>query len=790
MSQEITADLPERPRGLTSEEAAERAAAGQVNIAPKDGQKTIKQIVLTHTITYFNILNLLLGLLILFTGQFKNMMFLGVVVSNSVIGIVQELRVKSQIDKLSVITASRASVFRDGSKKKIPVNEIVLDDLIALAPGDQVACDGTVYEASGLEVNESMLTGESKPVRKKDGDPILSGSFIVAGTAVMQAEKVGADCYASELVRKASARKRASSEMQNVIGRIIKVVSVLIIPVGILLFRSQYIASEGEFDTAIIRTVSGIIGMIPEGLVLLMSVSFIIGVGRLAMKRALVQEMEAIEALARVNVLCTDKTGTITTGELKVEEILPLADMHEHEIRKILGHLNGAFSDTNATQDAMNKAFGQKTDWERGDVIPFSSARKYRAASFPGHGAYVIGAPDFLTKDEKILKEIEEYSMDGYRVLLLGEASALDTADGSVGEVKPLAAVVISDIIKKDAIDTFRYFAENGVAVKVISGDNPVTVATVAEQAGVENADRYVDATTLPEDPAELAKVIGDYTVFGRVKPEQKQAFVRAWQANGKTVAMVGDGVNDVLAIKDADCGIAMANGSDAAKNAAHIVLLDSDFAAMKDIVSEGRIIIANIERVSSLYLTKTIYSLLLSLIFTLIRQPYPWTTLQMGLINVCGIGMPSFLLTMERPKDVSAEGFLRHILKICMPAAFTMVTAMILIQLLDLIFPWSEEICSTFSLMMGGIVAMLVVANVCWPLTLFRRLVLGASMITFFAGLFIFPAFYDMHSVFMWWSLLMIPLTLLILIIIYYYSRLTNKFMVWFFRYFREQPL
>ncbi len=790
MSINEATDLPERPQGLTSDEAAERAAAGQINVAPKDGQKTLKQIVLSHTITYFNILNLLLGLLIFLTGQYKNMLFLGVVVSNSAIGIIQELRVKSQIDKLSVITASKASVFRDGSKKKIPVNEIVLDDLIALAPGDQVACDGTVYDASGLEVNESMLTGESKPVRKKDGDPILSGSFIVAGTALMQAEKVGADCYASELVRKASARKRASSEMQNVIGRIIKVVSVLIIPVGILLFRSQYIASGGEFDTAIIRTVSGIIGMIPEGLVLLMSVSFIIGVGRLALKRALVQEMEAIEALARVNVLCTDKTGTITTGELKVEEILPLADMHEHEIRKILGHMNGAFSDTNATQEAMNKAFGKKTDWERGDIIPFSSARKYRAAAFPGHGAYVVGAPDFLTEDEKILKEIEEYSKDGYRVLLLGEASALDASDGSVGEVRPLAAVVISDIIKKEAVDTFRYFAENGGDVKVISGDNPVTVATVAEQAGVENADRWVDATTLPEDPAELAKVIGNYTVFGRVKPEQKQAFVKAWQANGKTVAMVGDGGNDGLAIKDADCGIAMANGSDAAKNAAHIVLLDSDFAAMKDIVSEGRIIIANIERVSSLYLTKTIYSLLLSLIFTLIRQPYPWTTLQMGLINVCGIGMPSFLLTMERPKDVSAEGFLRHILKICMPAAFTMVTAMILVQLMDLVFPWSEEICSTFSLMMGGIVAMLVVANVCWPLTLFRRLVMGASLITFFGGLIIFPAFYDMHSVFMWWSLLMIPLALLILIIIYYYSRLTNKFMVWFFRYFRQEPL
>ncbi len=789
------APLPVRPldevlkTGLTSAEVNQRVAMGQVNVTIKKGQKTTKQIVLSHTVTYFNILNILLGILIFMTGQYKNMLFLGVIVCNSIIGIVQELKVKSLIDKLTVITAAKVEALRDGVKKTISVDGIVTDDIIDVAVGDQIVTDGKAYGCTGLEVNESMLTGESKPVRKKDGDALLSGSFITAGTAVMHVEKVGNDCYASQLVSKASSKKRATSEMQTTIGRIIKVVSVAILPIGLLLYRSQHIASAGDQASAVVRTVTGVIGMIPEGLVLLTSVSFIIGVGRLAYKQALVQEMEAIEALARVNVLCTDKTGTITTGQLEVTDIIPFGNETPEEIKEIVGHLNAAFKDTNVTQDALDKYFGKLSGWTVRDSIPFSSARKYKAAGFTGHGDYVIGAPEFLIPgNTQVLNLIDNYSEKGYRVLLLGKSTGISSAKDDKGTITPFAAIVISDIIKEDAKDVFQYFADADVAVKVISGDNPVTVSAVAVKAGVQNAEKYVDATTLPENPIALAQEIEKYTVFGRVKPEQKQAFVKAWQANRKTVAMVGDGVNDVLAIKDADCGIAMAAGSEAAKQAAHIVLLNSDFSSMKDIVKEGKTIIANIERVSSLYLTKTIYSTILCLIFILIKTKYPWTTLQLGLINVCGIGMPSFLLTLEQQENVTAEGFLKHVLKVCMPAAFTMVAAMMIVQILNALFGWTTPIYSTFNLMLGGLVALLVVAQVCWPLNPYRRFVLIICIVTFMVGIILLPRFYDLQPIWMWWSLLLIPLGLLTMMMIYWFSRLTNKFMVWFLKKTKER--
>ncbi len=774
-----------RSTGLTAEEVQYRVQQGEVNVTVPKGQKSVGRIVASHTLTYFNLLNIALAVLVLITGQIKNVLFLGTCISNTLIGIIQELKVKSLIDKLSVITTTKVNALRDGESTEIPVNEIVRDDMILVASGDQIVTDGSVYNCKGLEVNESMLTGESKPVRKKDGDKILSGSFITAGTACMQVEKIGDECYASELVSKASHKKRASSEMQRSIGRIIKVVSVVIIPVGLLLYRSQLQAAGGDFDTAVIRTVSGVIGMIPEGLVLLTSVSFIIGIGRLARKQALVQEMAAIESLARTNIICTDKTGTITTGDLKVEQIIALDTTPDSEIDEIISHMNGAFSDTNATQKAVDEHFGMRTDWTVRETIPFSSARKYKAASFESHGDYVIGAPEYLAPGNTIvLNLVADFSRKGYRVLLLGRSSGISAENDSVGVVTPVAAVVISDIIKEDARKTFKYFAKEGVEVKVLSGDNPVTVSTVAVKAGVKGGDKYVDATTLPTDPILLAQEIAKYNVFGRVKPEQKQAFVKAWQANGKTVAMVGDGVNDVLAIKDADCGIAMASGSEAAKQAAHIVLLDSDFASMKDIVREGRMIIANIERVSSLYLTKTLYSAMLSVIFILLSLSYPFTTLQMGLINMCCIGLPSFLLTLEQPEKVTSDGFMPHVLKTSLPASLTMVAAMLIVQILHALFGWPSDIFSTFSMMLAGLVAMLVVADVCWPLVPYRKTVLIVCISLFAACVLLLPRFYDMHSIFMWWSLLLVPLMILIMMMIYWFSRLTNKLILMYSRW------
>lgn len=789
--------------GLTDEQVKERVAAGRVNVVHRKGVRTTKEIIKAHTLTYFNILNLVLGFLVFLTGQYKNMLFMGVIVCNSCIGIFQELKVKQLIDKLSVITMTKVKVYRSRHVREIPIDEIVVDDVVRVAVGDQIVTDGKVLAGKGLEVNESMLTGESKPVKKKAGDPLLSGSFIVAGTGVMQVEKVGNECYASKLVDKASNRHRASSEMQNTIQKIIKVVSVAIIPIGLLLYRSQHAAAAATaaasgysqqwvFARSVVRTVSGVIGMIPEGLVLLTSVSFIIGVGRLAYKRALVQEMESIEALARANILCTDKTGTITTGTLEVSQVVPLDHENQTQITEIIAHLNGAFSDSNVTQDAVNEYFGVVRGWEASETIPFSSERKYKGAAFPGHGNYLIGAPEYLAPGRKdILDQVDDFSRKGFRVLLLTEVGKLPEGNHtgeniaekpvSVDEKKadasrPIALIVISDVIKEDARDTFDYFRKAGVQVKVISGDNPVTVSAVAVKAGVEGADKYVDATTLPDNPIALAQEITKYNVFGRVKPEQKQAFVKAWQKNGNTVAMVGDGVNDVLAIKDADCGIAMAKGSEAAKQAAHIVLLDSDFSSMKDIVSEGKTIISNIERVSALYLTKTIYSCILCLIFIFLQTSYPWTTLQMGLMNVVGIGMPSFLLTLEQNEDWHAEGFLKHVLKVCLPAAITMVITMMMVQVMNAIFHWPEDIYSYFNVMLGAVVSLLVVGQVCWPLNPYRKFVVTASLIVFAAAILLLPGFYDIHSVFTPWTFLIIPLSLLVMMLIYWVSRWTNQ--------------
>ena len=786
--------------GLTEEQVADRKAMGQVNIVHRKGERTTKQIILSHTVTYFNLVNILLGVLVFLTGQYKNMLFLGVILCNSAIGIIQEMRVKQLIDRLSVITAARAKVKRAGKVQEVDITDIVIDDIIEVAIGDQIVTDGVVLESRGLEVNESMLTGESVPVRKKKGDKILSGSFIAAGTGSMRTEKVGNDCYAVELAAKASKKQRASSEMQNTIQRIIKVVSLAILPIGLLLYRSQRAAAVATaaashydrqwiFAHSVVRTVSGVIGMIPEGLVLLTSVSFIIGVGRLAYKRALVQEMEAIEALARADVLCTDKTGTITTGKLEVSEIVPLSEnIDDARIRTVIAHLNGAFADSNETQEAVDKYFGKAEDWKTGRVVPFSSERKYKGAGFVGEGSYLIGAPEFIAGgNEAMMEKVNRYSERGLRVLLLASTHGISEENEPEGEVTPLALVIISDIIKEDAREVFDYFARANVSVKVISGDNPVTVSAVAKRAGVEGADKYVDASTLPEDPSALAMEIKKYNVFGRVKPEQKQAFVRAWQKNGNTVAMVGDGVNDVLAIKDADCGIAMAAGSEAAKQAAHIVLLDSDFSAMKDIVGEGKTIIANIERVSALYLTKTIYSCLLCLIFILIRKSYPWTTLQMGLLNVTGIGMPSFLLTLEQHSDWKSEGFLKHVLKVCLPSAITMVASMMLIQLLDIIFKWPDNMYSYFCIMLGGLVSMLVVGAVCWPLNKWRRFVLTASIVVFALAILFLPGFYDIHSIWTPWTLLLVPIMVFVMMLIYWFSRLTNR-LTWRYTKRREQ--
>lgn len=705
--------------------------------------RTKSQIIQSHTITYFNILNLFLAALVLLSGQYKNMLFMGIVISNSLIGIIQELKVKSLIDQLSVITATKARLITSSQNiKEIPIENIQVNDHLQIAIGDQIVADSLVLTSEGLEVNESLLTGESIPVLKRAGDALYSGSFVVAGSGTCQVQHVGEDNYATKLVKKAQTKRRATSEMQDAIKKIIRYVSYAIIPIGIVLFSIQYFRVGSSFSDALVSTVAGVLGMIPEGLVLLTSVSFILGVGRLARKKALVQEMEAIEALARVNVLCLDKTGTITTGELSVEKVIPFTSSLE-QIKKIMGCLVHAFKETNATNKALRQFFAPHTEYTITDQVPFSSSRKFMGITANNEN-YLLGAPDFLSKDTALLKKVEYFSQKGLRVLLLCSAPSLYRKAEDVKHTSPIALLILADQVKADACDTFHYFASQGVDVKVISGDNATTVSYVAKEAGISGAEHYIDAASLPSDPEELQKSIKNYTIFGRVSPEQKHAIITAYQANGNIVGMVGDGINDVLALKDADCGIAMANGAAAARQSAHIVLLDSDFTSMPNIAKEGRTIIANIERVSALYLTKTIYSVLLCIIFIIIGKSYPFIPIQLSLIGAAAIGIPSFLLALEHQEEVTSNGFLRHVLRVSLPAAITLVVLLCGIQIIQILFHLEPLLVQTLNLLAGGILSLTVVGVVCRPWNKPRAALVISVSLLFAGAILLFPHFFN----------------------------------------------
>lgn len=706
-------------RGLTAQEVEEREAEGKVNKAYKDEVKSYGQIIREHVFTYFNAINVFLALLIILSGKWLNMTFIGVVFVNTLIGIAQEFKVKRSIDKLRIINAQKCHVYRDGKLVTIPIHELVLDDIVSISAGEQIAADLTVLDTSYIEMNEAILTGESDAVEKKRGDEILAGTFVASGTAVAKVIRVGADVYSAKLTQKAKHGHRASSEMMDTIQSIIKVLSIIIIPVGLLLFRSQYFANR-DVSTAIVKTVAGVVGMIPEGLVLLTSLSFVIGVGRLAKKNALVQQMEAIEALARIDVLCLDKTGTITTGELQVCDYIPLDD---NDCEKEIGACVHATTDNNATQEALQAYFKDPGDIHVQSLVPFSSARKYSSYTLDDGRTFKIGAPDYLL-DDRFDKQVQSYMKKGYRVLavILQKEKAI-----------PAGLIVLKDVIKPDARDTFAFFEKEDVRLCIVSGDHPDTVARVCHLAGLKHI-AAIDATTLPDDPDELAEIVDQHNVFGRVKPEQKELIVKAYQRKGYVTGMVGDGVNDVLAIKEADCGIAMANGADAAKSAAHIVLLDSRFSSMQAIVQEGRTIIANIERVSSLYLTKTIYSTLLSILFSIIGRSYPFTPFQLSIISGFAIGYPSFLITLEKNVHVASQGFLNHVLKTALPCALTIVTFVAGILAVVTGLGLSEKIFLSYSYIVTIFISFIVLAKVCLPFNKYRLFIfiLCASPVAF----------------------------------------------------------
>jgi len=658
--------------GLTDQEVTERIQRGQVNKLPQAPSRTIWEIMRANLFTSFNLLNAILAAVVFIAGSPKNALFVGVIIFNTFIGMFQELRAKATLEKLSVLNVSHVNVIRDGQEQSIVTEQLVMDDVMILNPGDKIAADAKVLAGSKIEVDESLLTGEADPINKQDGAEILSGSFVVAGSGYAKVTKVGSATYAAKLASEAKKFKRINSELQGAVNKLFKVIMWLVVPIGAMLICTQLMFTHATWQDAAIAAVSGIVSMVPEGLVLLTSATFVVAIAKLAKHRTLVQELPATEVLARVNMLCLDKTGTITEGKLDLVDVKLLGQETKQQVDTMLAAVVHAMPSMNPTQQAIRDRYQTAPDLEVKNTIPFSSDKKWSGAIFANKGAWVVGAPEMILKDEykQIQDDVEQEAKQGRRVLLFAEVNDKALHQGEIREPRIVALLLIADRIREEAPDALRYFAEEGVSIKIISGDNPITVSAVAARAGVQGAENYVDARTLPDNVEDMTKVVDQYTVFGRVTPHQKKLLVQALQSQGHTVAMTGDGVNDVLALKEADCGIAMANGSDAAKAVSQLVLLTSDFGVLPKVVAEGRKIINNLEKVSVLFLSKTVYSILLSLIFSILLMPYPIMPIHVTLIGGLMIGIPAFFLALSPNQERVSTGFLKRVLCISIPNA------------------------------------------------------------------------------------------------------------------------
>ncbi|MFF7815996.1 HAD-IC family P-type ATPase [Streptomyces sp. NPDC007945] len=670
-----------RTAGLTSAEVAERVARGEVNDVPVRSSRSTTDIVRANVFTRFNAIIGVLWVIMLVVAPIQDSLFGFVIVANTAIGIVQELRAKRTLDGLAVIGEAKPTVRRDGRAAGISTSEIVLGDLIELGPGDKVVVDGVVAEADSMEIDESLLTGEADPVVKRPGDPVMSGSFVVAGGGAFTATKVGREAYAAQLADEASRFTLVHSELRSGISTILKYVTWMMVPTAIGLIISQLVVKDNDLKNSIARTVGGIVPMIPEGLVLLTSVAFAIGVIRLGRKQCLVQELPAIEGLARVDVVCLDKTGTLTEGGMDVTEVRVLHGADEAYVRKVLGALGESDPRPNASLQAIIDACPDVEEWRCVESLPFSSARKYSGAVFSeGDGeesTWLLGAPDvLLPHGDPNLAEVDHLNEEGLRVLLLARtAHELDSPDVAK-DARPTALVVLEQRLRPDAADTLAYFADQNVAAKVISGDNAVSVGAVAGKLGLPGADHTVDARTLPADREEMATVLDGNAVFGRVTPQQKRDMVAALQSHGHTVAMTGDGVNDVLALKDADIGVSMGSGSEATRAVAQIVLLDNSFATLPSVVAEGRRVIGNITRVATLFLTKTVYSVLLAVLVVVSQVEYPFLPRHLTLLSTLTIGVPAFFLALAPNKERARPHFVRRVMRYAVPGGVVAATA------------------------------------------------------------------------------------------------------------------
>lgn len=725
--------------GLTAAEVNARIEAGKINIADDSSDRTMGKIIRDNLLTYFNLIFLVITVLLCIAGAFRDLTFLPIIIGNILIGIVQELRAKKTLDKMKILNAGHAVVIREGKRQKVTAEELVIDDLVWLSSGDAICADSVVVSGE-ITVNESMLTGEADGIVKKENEELLSGSFVVSGEGYARLTRVGNDSYISKLTNEAKALKKGEeSEMIRSINMFVKVIGIIIIPMSVILFVQAFVFRNASFRTSITSMVASIIGLIPEGLYLLTTLALAVSMMKLAKDKVLLHDMKSIESLARVDVLCVDKTGTITKPEMTVTEIVSCDDsMNEVFTDYVMSSI-----DNNATAVALKKYLndnnvmnGKRT---ASKVYPFNSTVKYGAMAFNGD-YYVLGAPEFIIKTgfNNLKDDISQYTTKGYRVIVLAKAESL-TRDGVIdGEILPLGFVVLANEIRDNAVETFTYFKEQGVAIKVISGDNPATVSEVARQAGIENAEKYVDASTLT-DNLMISEAIAKYTVFGRVTPKQKQQFVKALKMQGHTVAMTGDGVNDILALKDADCSVAMASGSEATAQAAQIVLLDSDFSRMPEIVLEGRRVVNNVQRSASLFLVKNIFSLLLTIFSTVLMISYPLMPSQVSLISMFTIGIPGFLLALEPNKSRIKGHFLGNVLLKALPAGLTDFFAVSALVICGYVFNIPSTDIATASTLLIAVVGFMIMIKISHPFNKFKYGILALNIFgLIFCGLFL----------------------------------------------------
>lgn len=709
-------------KGLSTKEVKQRINKGKVNYDTTTPSKSIKQILIENTCTLFNFINLILGVAIIVVGSYKNLLFLGVVICNTLISTIQEIRAKRIVDKLSVISSSKAKVVRDGKEKEIHINSIVLDDLIIYELGNQVVADSKILDGA-CEVNESFITGEAKTIYKKEGDTLLSGSFIVSGNVKAKVIHVGLDNYTSIISRDAKKmKKEINSEIMRSLNKIVKYVSIALVPIGILLLLRQFAIEGNTTQNAVVTVVAAVVGMIPEGLILLVSTVLAISVIRLSKYKVLVQDLYCIETLARVDTLCLDKTGTITEGKMEINDVIPLNNNDINKIDEMLEAISTNLNDKNPTFMALNEKYGNDSKVKSINNIPFSSERKFSGIVLEKE-SYIIGAPEFVLGKEidNYKNKIDELSNEN-RVLALIKTSHIKNNE-IPNKKDVLALILIRDKVRKEAANTLAYFMNNDVELKVISGDSVNTVATVAKNVGIDVKGVF-DARLINEE-TDLNLIVEENNIFGRVKPEQKKMIISALKSNGHVVAMTGDGVNDVLALKESDCGIAMNEGSDAARNVAELVLLDSNFDSMPEVVKEGRRTINNVERSATLFLSKTIYASLLALLFLFINYTYPFIPIQLTLINSLTIGIPAFILALEPNKSRVKGKFFINVISKAIPSGITTVVNILLLVFFASLINVPNEQTSTIAVIITAYTAILLIYRISKPLNLLRKLLL-----------------------------------------------------------------